>query len=182
MTSLDTATFAAESFTWHEGCFVLTGRWSEEASGLGRVRLLVEVDGRQRNIGAQGGKTAGGEDWRATFVCSAEPEPGTTAALRVGEEEIPLPGLELTAPPEEREAASLIEQLRAERAALDRARHALVRERKAAEEVAERLSAIRRHGPAAAPEREGSDEYAWLGYAVAGAIAFVFLIVLIWIL
>lgn len=179
VTTIGTAVFAAESFTWHEGCFVLTGRWSEEASGLGRVRLLVDVGGRRRNIGAQGGKTAGGENWRATFVCSTEPDPGSVATLKVGDEEIDLPPAELSAPPEEREAASLIEQLRAERAALDRARHALARERRAAEEVEARLASLRR-GAGAKTER--SEEFAWLGYAVAGAIAFLFLIVLVWIL
>jgi hypothetical protein len=179
MALADTVLFQAESFTWADGCFVLTGSWSDEAGGLGRVRLLVDVDGRRRNIGAQGGKTAGGEDWHATFVCAAEPDPDAGAALKVGDELIELPALEFGPPPEELEARTLIDELRAERAALDRARQALVRERKAAEEVAARLSSVRGRAPAV--ERR-APEYQWLGYVVAGAIAFFFLLVLIWVL
>ena len=182
MTTLETAIFEADSFTWHDGAFLLTGRWSEDASGLGRVRLLIEVDGRQRNIGAQGGKTAGGEDWRATFVCSREPDPAATAVLKAGDVEIALPSPVLApAPAEEKETASLLEQLRAEREALDRARQALASERKAAEEVEARLAALRRRGTYAEPAEQPA-EYAWLGIAVAGAIALLFLLVLIWVL
>ncbi|MEA2123612.1 MAG: hypothetical protein QOI80_394 [Solirubrobacteraceae bacterium] len=180
MTTADTVSFTPASFTWESGVFVLTGDWAAEADGLGRVRLLVDVDGRQRNIGAQGGKTAGGEGWRATFVCNHEPDTDARAALKVADTTIALPPPDLAAPPEEQEATSLIEELRSERAALDRARHALARERKAAEEVEARLSAVRRR-VGAAPEPE-APQYAALGYAVGAAIAFLFLLVLIWVL
>jgi hypothetical protein len=181
MTTVGAVAFEVESFTWDDGAFVLSGRWSDEASGLGRVRLLVDVDGRRRNIGAQGGKTAGGEDWRATFICQHAPDPGGAALLKVGGEEIALPSPDLGPAPEEQEATSLIEQLRAERAALDRARLALARERQAAEEVEARLTALRRRGGGfEAPE--APTEYAWMGYVVAGAIALLFLLVLVWVL
>jgi hypothetical protein len=180
VTTLDTATFKPESFTWQGGAFVLTGRWSDAASGLGRVRLFVDVDGRQRNLGAQGGKMAGGEDWRATFICAHEPDPGATALLKVGGEEIPLPPPALAAEPaEEKEAVALIDKLRAERDALDQARHALAGERRAAEEVEARLNALRRRGGF---EAEPAAEYRWLGYVVGGAIALLFLLVLVWVL
>jgi hypothetical protein len=180
MTMADTVSFTPESFTWDGGAFVLTGDWSAEADGLGRVRLLVDIEGRQRNIGAQGGKTAGGEGWRATFVCNHEPDTDARAELKAGDETIPLPAPALAPAPEEGETATLIEQLRTERAALDRARHALARERKAAEEVEARLSSVRRR-VSVAPEPEAR-QYAALGYAVAAAIALLFVLVLIWVL
>jgi hypothetical protein len=96
--------------------------------------------------------------------------------------EIALPSpVPAPAPEEEKEATSLLEQLRAEREALDRARQALASERKAAEEVEARLSALRRRGVVAEPA-EQPVEYAWLGIAVAGAIAVLFLLVLVWVL
>lgn len=167
----ETVAFEVESFTWDAGAFVLTGHWSGDADG--RVRLLVDVDGRRRNIGAQGGKTAAGEDWRATFVCTAEPDPGTAAAVKVGGAEIPLPPPDLAPAPEEAGRRTLLEQIRIERAALERTRQALARERKALEEA--RREPARR--PAGQPE-----VYTVLGYVVGGAIAFLFLLVLIWLL
>jgi hypothetical protein len=176
------ATFEASSLTWHDGAFVLCGDWADEADGLGRVRLLVDVEGRRRNIGASGGKTAGGIDWRATFVCAHEPDPDAYAALKVGEQEIELPSPEFGPPPEEQEAGTLIEQIRAERAALDRARHSLARERKAAEEAEARLNAARRRlGGTPEPARTTND-VAWLGWVVGIAIAILFLLVLTWVL
>jgi hypothetical protein len=182
MTVIGSGTFETTSFTWHDGAFVLVGDWSDEASGLGRVRLLIDVDGRRRNIGASGGKTAGGEQWRATFVCAHEPDTDTNPVLKVGDEEIGLPAPELGPPPEEREAGDLLEQIKTERAALERVRRALAQERKAAEEVEARLNAARRRiGGVPEPARESND-VAWLGYLVGAAIAFFFLLVLIWVL
>lgn len=175
-------TFEASSLTWHDGSFVLCGDWSDEANGLGRVRLMVDVDGRRRSIGASGGKTAGGTDWRATFVCAHEPDPGATAALKVGDDEVELPAPEIGLPPEEQEAGTLIEQIRAERDALDRARHALAREVQAAEEAERRLNAARhRMGGTPEPAR-ATNEVAWLGWVVGIAIAVMFLLVLTWVL
>jgi hypothetical protein len=175
VTVADTTSFEVDSFSWDAGAFTLTGRWTDDVSG--RVRLLIDVDGRQRNIGAQGGKTAGGDDWRATFVCAHEPDQDAAAALKLGADEIPLPAPEL-APPPGAEARSLLEELRAERVALDRARHALARERKAAEEIESRLSVARRR----VGEPAAREDVAWLGYVVAAAIAILFLLVLIWVL
>jgi hypothetical protein len=82
------AEFDVESFTWDAGAFTVLGDWSPGAGG--RPRLLVEVGGRTRNVGAQGGKTAGGRGWRATFVCAAEPDLGVGAILKLGDDEIPI--------------------------------------------------------------------------------------------
>jgi hypothetical protein len=118
-------TFTVEAFTWADGVFDLRGSWSPDAAGLGRVRLLVDVDGRRRNIGAQGGKTAGGDEWRARFMCAQPPGPSASAALKVGDAELPLPAPELRAPPASEEVVAaatapasgdaLLEELRAAR-------------------------------------------------------------------
>ncbi len=176
MTTLETVTFAVESFTWDAGAFTVVGDWGPGAEG--RPRLLVEVAGRTRNVGAQGGRTAGGAGWRATFICAGVPDAGAQAALKLGEETVAIGAPELAPVPDvPGEALSLIEQIRAERAALDRARHALARERKAAEEAEARLVAVRRGSRETAP-----DAPEWLGYAVFAAVAFVFLLVLTWVL
>ena len=191
MSGAVTAGFETESFTWSDGTFELRGTWSDDADGLGRVRLLVEVDGRRRNIGAQGGKTAGGAEWRARFMCAHPPDPGTPVAMTAGDAEIVLPVPELREPepldaPDTQTAAGLLEHLRAERAAADIARQRLARERRAAEEAEQRLLATRRR---LAPEttrrsatRATRAEAEALGYAVAAAIGLLFLIVLIWLL
>ncbi len=90
------ADFTVESFTWDAGAFTISGDWSPGAEG--RPRLLVQVEGRTRNVGAQGGRTAGGNDWQAIFVCATPPDPDVGAILKLGEDEIPI-GAPNGAPP-----------------------------------------------------------------------------------
>ncbi len=85
--------FQAEHFSWAAGAFELRGRWSGDGvEALGRVRLLVNVDGRRRNLAAQDGMTASSRGrWTARFACSHAPDPGIPAALKVAGRELPLP-------------------------------------------------------------------------------------------
>lgn len=80
---------------------------------------------------------------------------------------------------------ALLVRLRKERAAIDEARHLLERERLAAEQAGARLSSSRRppDRPYARNTREPEYEFGenTMAFALAGVIAFLFLLVLIWI-
>lgn len=194
MAEMATVTFAPERFVWTAGGLELTGRWAgADVAALGPVRLVVEVDGRPHSIGAEGWRAAAkGERWRARFTCSQPPDDGAGAILEAGELEFELPAPRVGQLQEPREAESglvdlhaqaLLDQLGRERAALDDARHRLERERRAAEETEARLAGARRSVERAGspyPAREPEDDpYA---FVVAGIIAFLFLIVLLWVL
>jgi hypothetical protein len=158
------ATFELERFAWEDGAFEVAGRWrADSARGLGRARLVVEVDGRRRRIGAQGGKQASaapeGADWRARFQCARRPERLGPAELEVGGDlVIDLPKPELPdkepvlgpPPPDVRGAEALLEQLRSERAELEAAAKRLAQQREAAEAAAKRLAEERSAAEAAA--------------------------------
>jgi hypothetical protein len=210
------ATFDVTSFTWGNGAFELRGRW-QDADELGRVRLLVDIGGRRKNLGAQGGRLAeDGPDWGARFICMTQPDADGFAALQVSGRTIELPTPVVAAgtapapapppppapttvpepvatPPatdDVRGAEALLQQLRAERQALDKARDGLARERRAAEEAIARLAQARERPalPARRPAQLRSREqltpeeldYTPI-YWVAGTVAFLFLLVLIWI-
>ena len=160
------------------------------------MRLLVDVDGRRRNVGAQGGKTASGGAWQARFMCAHPPDAETAAALKVADMEIELPSVEFREPeplPADELAASsgsaatgveagaaaglveLLAKLESERAAADVARQRLARERRAAEEAEKQLTAAirRRHngghsGQASHGGRGGSAEPVTVDATVVG--------------
>jgi hypothetical protein len=148
------ATFELERFAWEDGAFEVAGRWRAETQrGLGRARLVVEIDGRRRRIGAQGGKQASaspdGAEWTARFQCARRPERTGPAELEVGGDlVIDLPKPELPPkepevgppPPDVRGAEALLEQLRSERSQLEAAARKLAQEREAAEAAAKRLA------------------------------------------
>ncbi len=103
--------FQAEHFSWAAGVFELRGRWSGDGvEALGRVRLLVNVDGRRRNLGAQDGMTASSRGrWTARFTCSHAPDPGIAAALKVAGRELPLPAPDTgQGPPKRTERAPIV--------------------------------------------------------------------------
>ena len=159
-----TASFELERFAWADGAFEVVGRWHADTAGpLGRARLVVEIDGRRRRIGAQGGKQASvtqDGEWRARFGCARRPASVGPAELEVGGAlVIDLPSPEL--PPQEREddmrpdvrdAEQVLERLRSERAALEAAAGRVSAEREAAEAAMKRLAEERERATAAARE------------------------------
>jgi hypothetical protein len=98
------ATFELERFAWEDGAFVVAGRWRAETDGpVGRAKLKVKVNGRQRRIAAQQAPpvqaATDGAPWSARFPCATRPPEGTTAELEVGSAlVVELPGAELPPP------------------------------------------------------------------------------------
>lgn len=186
------ATFDVDTFTWSSGAFELCGTWQDAESG--RVRLLVDVGGRRRNIGAAGGVEAvDGPGWRARFLSSGPPDADAGAVLLMGGQEIPLPTPEASdAPPPPspdtggddgvRAAATLLQELRKERQALEQLRRSLADERRAAEALQGRQSSARRPAVSPRPEARPDPTLDQAVFWVAGAIGFLFLLVLIWVL
>jgi hypothetical protein len=159
------ATFELERFTWDEGAFEVAGRWRADSTrSLGRVRLVLEIDGRRRRIGAQGGKQASadpsGNEWVARFGCARRPEHVGKAELEIGGDlliDLPRPELpprEEPAPkqpaPDVRGAEALLERLRSERAEIEAATRKLADERAAAEAAARKLAKERAGAESAA--------------------------------
>ena len=174
-----TATFELERFAWDDGSFEVSGRWTADTErSLGKVRLVVEIDGRRRRIGAQGGKQAAPGMWTARFQCQRRPRYAGPAELEVGgdliidlpkpelpprEEAPPQPPPQPAAPaPDVRGAEALLEQLRSERAEAEAATRRLQTEREAAEDAVRRLADERAAAEQAArtpaPRREAIRE------------------------
>ena len=85
------ATFEVNTFTWTNGAFQLTGTW-QDAPSSAACRLLVDVGGRRKSLGAQGGRIAeDGPNWGARFICMTPPDDGGYAAMQVAGREIELP-------------------------------------------------------------------------------------------
>lgn len=159
-----TAAFELERFAWADGAFEVVGRWrADEPTALGRARLKIEIDGRRRRIGAQGGKAAtagpGADEWRARFSCARRPtvvgpgelEVGGTLVIELPTPELPPPDPEPAVPPPDvRGAEALLERLRSERAEMEAATKRLAQEREAADAAARRLAEERAGAEAAA--------------------------------
>lgn len=188
--------FDLERFVWTNGAFELLGRWGGDTGALGPVRLIVEIDGRRRDIAAQGAMAAApGDGWRARFECARAPSPHTSAVLTVGGLEVELPVPEIlhwgsverepeVAPSYPPGDEGLVEMLRAERAALEDARQRLESERRAAEDAEVRLTTARRtvdrpsYASRTGYERRPAENMV-LVYVCAGALVFVFLLLMI---
>jgi hypothetical protein len=158
------ATFELDRFIWDDGAFEVAGRWSAESKrSLGRARLVIEIDGRRRRIGAQGGKQAtawpDGGEWTARFQCVRRPERVGPAELEVGGDlliDLPKPEVPekqpepAPPPPDVRGAEALLEQLRSERAESEAAARRLKEEREAADAASKRLAEERQGAESAA--------------------------------
>jgi len=155
------ATFELERFAWDDGAFEVAGRWkADDDRSLGRTRLIIEIDGRRRRIGAYGGKQASAGEWTARFGHQRRPDRVGPAELEVGGDlVIDLPKPELPPapppapagpPPELRGAEALLDQLRSERAQTEAAARRLKEEREAAEAASRRLAEERASAESAA--------------------------------
>lgn len=200
------ATFEVGTFVWANGAFELTGAW-QDADDPERVRLLVEIEGREKNIAGRVNRE--GPGWSVRFLSSKRPDDGAAAALVVAghQIELPSPGISDAPPPppppseppaasstdgDVRGAEALLQQLRSERQALEQARQQLASERRAAEQLEQRLKTInerplpprraRLQLPKQAQLRSEEEPDYTPVYWVCSAVAFMFLLVLIWIL
>lgn len=170
-----TATFELERFAWSDGAFELQGCWrADEPTRLGRARLVVEVEGRRRRIGAQGGKGASagpdGEPWSVRFGCAQRPASVGPAELEVGADlaiDLPAPILgDAPALQDVAAADAALERLAAARAAADQATQRLEDERAETEQTAARVAAETAEAAIGRAEAAARDA----GEAAAGAI------------